>query len=690
MTTATFFVELGVEELPITCMPKLIEDFSQKLIAEIDALGLSHASSKWFSTPRRLAVMIHDLQTQQEDREQQKRGPAVDNAFDKDGNPSKAAEGFARSCGVALSELERLKTDKGEWLAYTESLKGQATKTLLPDIIQHAIKKVALPKRMRWGAGLDEFIRPIHWVCCLLNDEVVDFELMGIASGRQTHGHRFHHPEAFTLKHANDYESILTKQAKVIPDWHKRRDMIRQQITEIETQKSVTAIVPDTLLDVVTNLNEWPVVLVGEYDHEFLSLPAEVLCAVMNDHQKCFALRNDKGELVNQFILVSNIESQKPESVLAGNQKVMHARMSDGAFFYETDSKKPLVNRIGDLQHVMYVKSLGNMHDRATRLAQISQWIAIQLNENADLAFEAGMLAKTDLVTDMVGEFPELQGMMGYYYAQKAGLNEAIALCLRDQYLPDSSGSKIPETKLAQAVALADKIDTLVGIFGINKAPSGDKDPFACRRAAVGIVRIILEGQCDIDLKALIEHITQSFTVSLPNANVVDEVLAFILERLRAVYHEKSISVECLNAVLAKKTSNLLDLDKRIHAVNVFRQMSEAESLAAANKRVSRILIKEKIEASEQAIDASLFDSNQEKNLAKALEEKALAVQPYLENRDYTQVLQELSTLQHVIDDFFDNVMVMDEDKNKRANRLALLIKLRQLFLSVADISLLQ
>lgn len=689
-TTEDFLIEIGVEELPTGSVPKLVNEFARLLTAQCDKQALTYADVHTFTTPRRIAVLIEQLSTQQPTREVERRGPALASAFDTDGKPTQAVLGFAKSCGVEVDALQRVQTDKGEWLSFAKTVPGQDTRDLLPELIQTAVSKLALPKRMRWGQGDDEFIRPVHWLCCLLGADVVAVQLFGVTASKQTFGHRFLAPAAITIAQAKDYQASLAEQGKVISCWQTRRQMIADALLQHAAAISAKAIIPAALLDEVTNLVEWPVVVMGEFEPDFLRVPPEVLCAVMNDHQKCFALQDGSGNLIHRFLLVSNINSQNPARLIDGNQRVMRARMADGAFFYATDCKIKLSDRVEKLAHVLYVRELGTLHDKAQRLADLNKWLAQALQQDFEQACQIGWLAKTDLLSDMVCEFPELQGVMGYYYAKAEGLPDSVALALRDQYLPDGAASAVPETTLGACISIADKVDTLVGIFGINKQPTGDKDPFATRRAANGIVRIVIEMNLDFDLLQLIQESVRSYQTKLSNPAVDTQVYDFIIDRLGAWYQEKTISVDTLNAVVAKKPTNLLDLDQRIHAVNVFRQMPEASALAAANKRVSRLLIKEDCINIDKAINSSLFESDQEKQLAKALEEKAKNVRPYLEQRDYTQALQSLSTLQQVIDDFFEHVMVMVDDEDKRTNRLALLAKLRKLFLEVADISLLQ
>ena len=687
MTTETLLIELGTEELPPKSLKTLATAFYDNIKSQLDGYDLSYAEIKWFATPRRLAVQVIELTNKQADKVVEKRGPAVNVAFDEQGQPSKAAMGWARSNGITVEQAERLVTPKGEWLLHKATVAGKTINELVPDMVTSALNKLPIAKPMRWGAERTQFIRPVHTLTLMYGEQVIEGAALGVDSSNQVQGHRFHHEGLVTLSHANDYQTELAK-AFVEVDYQARQDKILAQIKQVSTDISAVALIDEDLLEEVTSLVEWPVTLVGTFDEDFLNVPAEPLIYSMKDHQKYFPVTNHDGELVNKFIFVTNIESKDPSQVVFGNEKVIRPRLADAEFFFKTDQKQTLESRLSTLGSVLFQKQLGTLKAKSERIADLSKVIAQQLGENSEDAYRAGLLSKTDLMSDMVLEFPQVQGTMGKYYALNDGENAAIAQALEDQYRPRFAGDSLPEGNIGCAVAISDKIDTLVGIFGINQPPKGDKDPFALRRAAIGVIRIIIEKQLDLDLVTLINESIGLFGDKLVNKNTAENVFDFIMGRFRAFYQEQSITVDVIQAVLVKKPSAPLDFDKRIKAVSYFGELPEAETLAAANKRVGNILAK---------FDGQLYESfkvelateQAEKDLAKTFQGISLKVAPLVANKDYQAALTELAQLKTPIDTFFDNVMVMSDDEAVKINRLTLLNEIRNSFLAIADISLL-
>lgn len=687
MTTETLLIELGTEELPPKSLKTLATAFFDNIKNQLDSHDLAYSDIKWFATPRRLAVQVFDLVDKQQDKTVEKRGPAVNVAFDAEGNASKAAQGWARSNGITVEQAERLVTDKGEWLLHRATVTGVTTASLVADIVNNAIKKLPIAKPMRWGAERTQFIRPVHTLTMLFGNELIAGEALGVASDNQVLGHRFHHEGLVTINHANDYQAELAK-AYVEVDFAERQNKIVEQIKQAANDIDAVALIDEDLLNEVTALVEWPVTLVGTFDKDFLNVPAEPLIYSMKDHQKYFPVTDKNGQLVNKFIFVSNIESKDPNAVVFGNEKVIRPRLADAEFFFKTDKKQSLESRLTSLESVLFQKQLGTLKAKSERIAQLSQFIAQQLNENADDAYRAGLLSKTDLMSEMVLEFPQVQGTMGKYYALHDGENENIAQALEDQYRPRFAGDALPEANIGCAVAISDKIDTLVGIFGINQAPKGDKDPFALRRAAIGSIRIIIEKQLNLDLLDLISKSIELFGDKLVNDNTANDVLEFIMGRFRAFYQEQGISVDVIQAVLAKKPSAPLDFEKRIKAVTFFGELPEAATLAAANKRVGNILAKFDGELY-QAFNADLATEQAERDLADVYQAIKLKVAPLMADKNYQAALSELAQLKAPIDTFFDNVMVMSDDEAIKTNRLTLLNEIRNSFFAIADISLL-
>lgn len=687
MNQHDFLVEIGCEELPAKTLPRLINAFKTQVAQGLEQAKLTYDNIQLFATPRRLALLVEQLIEQQPDQAMERRGPAVQAAFDAQGNPSKAALGFAQSCQVEFSELQRLKTDKGEWLVHRFQQRGKAVTELLPDIIRQALKQLPIAKPMRWGNHQAEFARPVHWVVMLYNGTLMTDEVLGIHASHTTYGHRFHHPGAIHLTEPKHYPTTL-KTIKVMADFAERRAFIKESIQALAKKHQAEVPINPELLDEVTGLVEWPVPLLANFDETFLQVPAECLIAAMQDHQKTFHLMRD-GKLLPHFITISNIESQDAKRVIEGNQRVMRARLSDAAFFFNTDKKQRLQDRIERLKHVVFQKQLGTLFDKSQRVATLAAFIAGQLDGDQALAKRAGELSKCDLVTDMVGEFPELQGIMGYYYARQDGEPELVAQALKEQYYPRFAGDQLPTTLISNALALAERFDTLMGIFAIGQKPTGEKDPFKCRRGALGIVRILIENQCHLDMNAVLQQALAQYP-NLPAEGVIESVQQFILERLNGYYQEQHISQDIIAAVLERQQNDLADFDVRVQAVNQFLQLNEARSLAAANKRVSKLLIKEGKTDLANGVDQALLSDQAEIELADLIEQQKSSLESLYQSGQYSQVLSQLATLQQPIDRFFDQVMVMVDDQKIRDNRLALLAGLRRLFLHVADISLLQ
>lgn len=688
MTTETLLIELGTEELPPKSLKKLAITFYEQIKLQLDSAELSYQDITWFATPRRMAVKVSALIAQQADKEIEKRGPAINVAFDVDGNASKAALGWARSNGITIEEAQRLKTDKGEWLLHKALQQGKTVAQLIPDMVNFALGKLPIPKPMRWGSERIQFIRPVHTLTMLYGEEILNGATLGVNSNNLVMGHRFHHHGMVALKDAASYEATL-KEAYVVVDYQARQETIVKQIEQAAESLGGTALVDQELLDEVTALVEWPVTLVGSFDKDFLNVPAEPLIYSMKDHQKYFPVTDKQGNLLNQFIFVTNIESKEPEKVIQGNEKVIRPRLADAEFFFKTDKKQTLESRLSKLESVLFQKQLGTLKAKSERIATLSQFIAGQLNENSEQAHRAGLLSKTDLLSDMVLEFPQVQGTMGKYYAQHDGEEDAVAQALEDQYRPRFAGDVLPKGNIGCAVAIADKIDTLVGIFGINQPPKGDKDPFALRRAAIGIIRIIIEKQLPLDIADFVAQSVKGYGDKLTNEKAAAQVLDFVSGRFKAFYQEQNISVDVIQAVLANAPSAPLDFDKRISAVTHFKKLAAAETLAAANKRVGNILAKFEGELY-QAFDTNLASEAAEKSLASVFETVKENVTPLTEAKNYQAALTELALLKQPIDEFFDNVMVMADDEKVKVNRLTLLNEIRNSFLAIADISVLQ
>jgi len=681
MSQHDFLVELGTEELPPKALKTLSGAFLDGITAGLNAAGIGYVEARPYAAPRRLAVLLSGIELQQPDREIEKRGPATQ-------APEKAVQGFAGSCGVGIDQLDVMETPKGSYYVYRGVEKGQSTASLLPGIVTESLNKLPIPKRMRWGASRTEFVRPVKWLVMLLGDEVVDAEILGLKAGRKTRGHRFHYNHDIELIAPSDYARVLKETGKVIADFAERRELIREQVIRDGERIGGTAQIDEDLLDEVTALNEWPVALTGRFEERFLDVPAEALILSMKENQKYFHALDANGKLMPYFITLANIESKDPQQVIEGNEKVIRPRLADAAFFFDTDKKQPLEARIEKLKSVVFQQQLGTIHDKTQRIEGLAAAIAELINGDTGYARRAAQLSKCDLMTDMVFEFTELQGLMGYHYALHDGEPEEVAQAMDEQYKPRFAGDELPATRTGIALAIADRLDTLTGLFGINQPPTGSKDPFALRRAALGVLRIIVEHKLDLDLHQLLSIAAEQHGDLPGSEGLADRVLDFMLERFRAWYEDRDISAETFLSVHALRPTSPLDFDRRVQAVSHFRNLPEAGSLAAANKRVSNILSKQDGDVSAD-LDESLLAEDAEKALAKAITAIETEIQPLCEQGDYRSTLEKLASLRTDIDNFFDNVMVMADDAAVRANRLALLKRLRRLFLGVADISVL-
>ena len=689
MRTENCLVELGTEELPPKALKSLGEAFATQFEAALTQADLSFDSVSWFAAPRRLAVYVSGLAEGQADKVVEKRGPAVSAAFDADGNPTKAAQGWARGNGIDVADAERLVTDKGEWLLHKAHVPGQSVAELLEGLINQAVSKLPIPKPMRWGNYNTQFIRPVHTLCVLYGSEVVNLSVLGLTSGRVVQGHRFHGEGRFELDHADNYASALEQQY-VLADFEARKDKVRQQLEDAAQSLSLKPDYNEDLLEEIASLVEWPVVLQAGFDEAFLAVPKEALIYTMKDDQKYVPLLDSDGALSNTFLFVTNIESRDASQVISGNEKVIRPRLADAEFFFNSDKKTTLESRLESLETVLFQKQLGTLKEKSERISALSAFIASQIDATETQAARAGLLAKTDLMSNMVMEFPDVQGVMGKYYALNDGEDAPVAEALYEQYMPRFAGDALPSSGVSASVALADKLDTLVGIFGIGQLPKGDKDPFALRRAAIGVLRIVTELSLPLDLETLVSKAIDVYGDKLTNAETQSQVVDFVLGRFTALLQDQAIAIDVIQAVAARRPTKPADYLARVHAVDKFRALEEAEALAAANKRVANILAKQNVEVTDTVnIDESLLAEEAEKALYVELKAAQKEVDIAVPSQDYTRILTALATLRNVIDNFFDNVMVMADDEAIKNNRLALLSLLRQLFLTTADISIL-
>ncbi|WP_437880272.1 glycine--tRNA ligase subunit beta [Pseudomonas sp. LRF_L74] len=683
MSAQDFLVELGTEELPPKALKSLGDAFLAGIEKGLKVAGLDYAKAHVYAAPRRLAVRIDALSTQQPDRSVNLDGPPVQAAFDAEGNPTQAALGFAKKCGVDLAEVDR----SGPKLKFSRHIPGQPAANLLPGIVEASLGDLPIPKRMRWAARKEEFVRPTQWLVMLFGDSVIDCEILAQRAGRTSRGHRFHANHAVPISSPASYAEEL-RAAYVIADFAERRAQIDKRTAELAAAEQGTAIVPPALLDEVAALVEWPVPLVCSFEERFLEVPQEALITTMQDNQKYFCLLDANGKLLPRFITVANIESKDPRQIVAGNEKVVRPRLTDAEFFFKQDQKQPLEAFNERLKNVVFQAQLGTVYDKAVRVSKLAAFIAQGVGGNAENAARAGLLSKCDLATEMVGEFPEMQGVAGYYYALKGNEPEDVALALNEQYMPRGAGAELPQTVTGAAVAVADKLDTLVGIFGIGMLPTGSKDPYALRRAALGVLRILIEKHLDLDLNAAIVFAVGLFGDKVKANGLASQVQEFIFDRLRARYEDEGVDVAVYQAVRALNPGSPLDFDQRVKAVQAFRKLADAEALAAVNKRVSNLLAKFDGQLPE-SVQAHYFDNPAEFALYSAIKQAENAVQPLADERRYGEALEQLATLRGPVDAFFEGVLVNAEDANIRANRYALLARLRALCLGVADISVL-
>lgn len=683
MSAKDFLVELGTEELPPKALKSLGEAFLAGIEKGLKAAGLTYAAARCYAAPRRLAVQIDQLAVQQPDRTVNLDGPPLQAAFDASGNPTQAALGFAKKCGVDLEQIDK----SGPKLKFSQTIAGQPAVGLLPGIVEASLNDLPIPKRMRWAARREEFVRPTQWLVMLFGDDVVDCEILTKKAGRESRGHRFHNPANVRISAPANYLEDL-RSAHVLADFAERREIISKRVAELAAEQKGSAIVPADLLDEVTALVEWPVPLVCSFEERFLAVPQEALITTMQDNQKYFCLLDANGKLLPRFITVANVESKAPEHIVSGNEKVVRPRLTDAEFFFKQDQKQPLEAFNARLKNVVFQAQLGTVYEKAERVSKLAAYIAERIGGDATNAARAGILSKCDLATEMVGEFPEMQGIAGYYYATAGGEAKDVALALNEQYMPRGAGAELPSTLTGAAVAVADKLDTLVGIFGIGMLPTGSKDPYALRRAALGVLRILIEKQLDLDLANAIGVAVAQYGDKVKADGLSEQVQDFVFDRLRARYEDEGVDVTVYQAVRALKPTAPLDFDQRVQAVQAFRQLPEAETLAAANKRVSNILAKAEGEVP-AAVNASLFTETAEKALGGAVAAAEGEVAPLAAARDYRAALARLAALRAPVDAFFEEVLVNADDSAVKANRYALLAKLRGLFLGVADISLL-
>ncbi|MEC5209394.1 glycyl-tRNA synthetase beta chain [Psychrobacter sp. PL15] len=696
MTTILF--ELGCEELPPKSLKNLRDALQASVTEQLGEADIRFDSMKAFAAPRRLALQIQGISDKQPDRSEQKRGPAIKAAFDAEGNPSRAAMGFAKGLGIEPRELITINTDKGDYIGYEQTVHGKATTELLPTIFQIALDNLPIAKRMRSGSSRDEFVRPVQWVVLMQDDTVIDGMIQGHQTGQQTRGHRFHSPDYHTIKHADDYEQLLDG-LKVVADFDKRQAFINNQVQALADEVNANAIVPPALLDEVTALVDFPIALRASFEPRFLRVPQEALISTMQADQKYFCLTDKDGKLQPYFIFITNIESKDPNQIIEGNEKVVRPRLADAEFFFLQDQKQPLSALTESLKTRVFQDQLGTIWEKSERIAKLAAFIAALLQQQGQQidineTTRAAMLAKADLASSLVGEYPELQGIAGTYYARLNGEPEAVAASLEEQYLPKFSGDVLPQTPIGICLALADRLDTLVGIFAIDQAPNGSKDPFSLRRSAIGILRILIEKQLPINLVALVEQAINNY-VSAEDGKIHNmgdtftKVMTFLHSRYRAMYTEQGVSVDTIQAVQAINPHMPLDFDQRIRAVKMFSELPQASMLADSNKRVANILAKSEVAVAD-SVDELLLSESAEQALYSSVRQAQTVVTPLLEQADYTQVLQTLASLDEPLTQFFDSVMVNSDDMALKNNRLALLKQVRALFLTVADISELQ
>ena len=695
---STILFELGCEELPPKSLKPLRDALQTSVTKQLAEADISFDSIKAFAAPRRLALQIQGISDKQPDRSEQKRGPAIKAAFDADGNPSRAAIGFAKGLGIDPSELITINTDKGDYVGYEQTIHGQSVTQLLPQILQTALDNLPIAKRMRSGSSREEFVRPVQWAVLMQDDQLIEATIQGQQTGTQTRGHRFHSPDYYAIDHADNYEALL-QSLKVIANFDKRRTLINNQVKTLADQVNAKAIVPQELLDEVTALVDFPIALRASFEPRFLQVPQEALISTMQADQKYFCLTDKQGKLLPYFIFITNIESKDPNQIVEGNEKVVRPRLADAEFFFLQDQKQPLFALTESLKTRVFQDKLGTIWQKSERIAKLAAFITTLMQSQGvqidiDETVRAAVLSKADLASSLVGEYPELQGIAGTYYARLNNEPEAVAASLQEQYLPKFSGDVLPQTPIGICLALADRLDTLVGIFAIDQAPTGSKDPFSLRRSAIGILRILIEKQLPINLVALVEQAIKNYSsadndVTIKMGDTFTQVITFLNSRYRAMYTEQGVSVDTIQAVQAINPHMPLDFDQRIRAVQAFSELPQASKLADSNKRVANILAKSEAQVADN-IEESLLSEPAEQQLYHAVSQAQTALAPLLKEADYTQILQKLASLDEPLTQFFDDVMVNSEDAALKANRLALLKQVRALFLTVADISELQ
>lgn len=687
MIKKNLLFELGTEELPPNTLKTLSNALLENIKKGLIDADLQFSDSKAFSTPRRLAVIVHDLSESQPDKVVEKRGPSIQAAFDVEGEPSKAAEGFARSCGTTVEKLERKKTDKGEWLLYKHEVKGQTIESLIPEIIRKSINQLPIAKKMRWGSFTAEFVRPVHWAILIYGDRLIKTKVLNVQTGSVTKGHRFHAPQEIKINNPEEYEEYLCNQGKVVADFEKRKEIIRKAALKSAEQVSGIPHIEEELLEEVAALNEWPVPVIGKFDLRFLDLPSEVLITTMQKNQKYFPVVDENNHLLPYFITISNIESNRPEAIEQGNERVIRPRLADAEFFWKQDRKKPLKDRAADLSKIVFQKQLGTLADKTYRLEQLAEFICNCLQIDSVSAKRSALLSKTDLLTEMVGEFPGLQGTMGRYYALADGESSDVALALEEQYFPKQSGSPTPTSACGQVLSIAEKTDMLTGIFSTGMLPTGDKDPYALRRSALGLLRTVIENKLDLNIIDLIDFGLRQLKNEFDYEKTRRLLIEFIYDRFKGYCIELGYTVDEFEAVNSVHPGNPLDFIQRLAAVKEFRQLPEAESLSSANKRIRNILKKTDVKPSGSI---SRLNEPEELQLWDAAKQSAVVISPLLEKRNYQAALNRLAQLRNDVDEFFDHVMVMTDDPELRADRLGLLAMLENQFLQIADISKLQ
>jgi len=679
-------VEIGTEELPPLALSRLSESFQEQFETRLQEHGLAYERVERFATPRRLAIRVSQLDTEQASQTQLRKGPSVKAAFDGEGNATKAAAGFARSCGVEVADLEQEDTPKGAWLVYRFTKIGKKTEELIPDMVKGSLGSLPIPKRMRWGDLNSEFVRPVHWIVLLFGDQPIHANILDVNSGKETRGHRFHHPGKITIHDPSEYDTVLRNKGYVEADFEVRKDLIESITVKEAERNGAKAVIEPKLLGEVTALCEWPVAVMGSFGEEFLQVPAEALIETMQKHQKYFPLVNGRGDLLPKFITISNIESKDQAQVQTGNERVIRPRFKDAAFFWEQDLKRSFSGIAKDLDKVVFQHQLGTLGDKSRRVGRVAAEIGSQVGLDESLAKRSAELCKCDLLTDMVGEFAGLQGIMGRYYANAAGEDKCVASAMEEQYLPRHAGDELPKSLCGQVLAIADRLDSLVGIFAIGQKPTGVKDPYALRRASLGVMRVLIETPLELDLKELLKFSAFTLSEKVDATGAVDEVYAYMMERLYGYYGNKEYSQDVVESVLAVSPPIPFDIDSRIKAVEEFKKLDESAALSAANKRIRNIL-KKSDQTLQLSVNRELLRETSEQNLFDRLLAIQTELGPLLEGRDYHNALSKLATLRPAVDEFFDNVMVMCENEEVRTNRLALLNSLSAAFKDIADIS---